>query len=111
MTAKMVQRGLRTGRQVPIQHSSKLRDRHANADHKGAESRVNRAYFVEAHFVDQLLEDQWIIGEKINAPLPIVEANRAGDDLLYLSSVPAADHSVFVHLALAFFDRQRVPVL
>src|SRR5207237_209233 len=72
---------------------------------------IHRADFVEAHLVNQLLEHHWIVGEQIHAPLPIIEADRAGDDLLDLSGIPTANEPMFIHLARALFNRQRVPVL
>src|SRR5579871_4623089 len=72
---------------------------------------VDGADFVEAHLVDQLFEDQWIVGEQIDTPLPIVKADGASDDLFYRSGITAADHAMIVHLACAFFDGELVPVL
>src|ERR1700691_3307233 len=66
---------------------------------------------IEAHFVNQLLENQGIVGEEVYAPLPVVEADGAGDDLFYFTSIAAPDETVFIHLALALFHRKRVPVL
>src|SRR5579863_8140293 len=76
-----------------------------------AEQRVNRADFVETHFVDQLFEYQRVVGEQINAPLPVVKTDRSADDLPDFSRVTAADHAMVVHLASAFSDRKLVPVL
>src|SRR5262249_45918215 len=49
--------------------------------------------------------------EEIHAPLPVVEANGAGDDLPNFSGVAAANHAMLIHLAGTFFDWQRVPIL
>src|SRR5213078_2857023 len=62
----------------------------AHADVEMPELCIHSADFVEAHLVNQLLEDQWIVGEQIHAPLPIVEADRAGDDLFDLSGIATA---------------------
>src|SRR5208337_1679400 len=78
---------------------------------KSSEERVDGAYVVETHLVDQLLEHQGIVGEEVDAPLPIVEADGSGDDLFYFSGIAATYHAVFVHLALALFHGKRVPVL
>ena len=48
---------------------------HAQANEKRSEERILGTHFVEAHFVDQLLENQRVIREQVYAPLPIVEAN------------------------------------
>ena len=50
---------------------------------------IHGAYMVETHFVDQLLEDQGIICEKVYTPFPVVESNGAGDDLSYFASITA----------------------
>src|SRR5438270_7597448 len=80
--------------QLPSQQLSDLRCGNANADVKRAEQGIDGADLVEAHLVNQLLEDQRIVGEQVHAPLPIVESDRAGDDLLHSSCVAAADHAV-----------------
>src|SRR5215472_1464007 len=76
-----------------------------------AEQRVDGTDFVEAHLVDQFLEDEGIISEEVYAPLPVVEADGSRDDLLDLSRITTADHAVFVHLAGTLFNRQLIPVL
>src|SRR5438552_10558747 len=76
-----------------------------------AEQSVDGADFVETHFVDQLLEYERIVGEKVDAPLPVIESNRTTDDLFDFSGIAAADESVIAHLAGALFDREFVPVL
>ena len=53
----------------------------ADADVEGAEVGVEGAGLVEAHLVDELLEDGGIVGEEIDAPFPVVESDGAGDDL------------------------------
>ena len=63
-----------------------------------AEERVDSADFVEAHFVDKLLEDQGFGGEEVDAPLPVVEADRSGDDLFDLTGIAAADEAVVFRL-------------
>src|SRR5215472_1165821 len=75
-----------------------------------AEQRIDGAYMVETHFVDQLFEDQRIICEEVNTPLPVVESNGAGDDLPDFAGVTAAYEAVFVHLAGTLFDWQLIPV-
>src|ERR1043165_9745956 len=52
-----------------------FRHRHADADVDLAEERVDGADFVEAHLVNQLLEDQRIVTEQVDTPLPVVEAD------------------------------------
>src|ERR1039457_1010005 len=73
--------------------------------------RIHRTDFVEAHFVNQFLEHQRIGGKQIHAPLPIVEADGAGNNLLHLAGVAAAHHAVFFHLTLTLLDGQRIPIL
>src|SRR3954462_2337373 len=78
---------------------------------KRPEERVHRAHFIEPHLVDQLLEDHRLVGEQGDTPFPIVKADGAGDDLLYFSRVAAANEAVLIHLPLAFFEWECVPVL
>src|ERR1051326_7150867 len=96
---------------VAVQELPKIATGATHADIECAEERVNSADLVEAHFVNELLEDERIIGEKVDAPFPVVETDRSGDDLPNLSRVPATDQAVLVHLAGALFHRQCVPVL
>ena len=49
-------------------------------------------------------------GEEVYAPLPVIHADRAGDDLLDLVAVAAADQAVLVHHALALGEGHGVPV-
>ena len=56
---------------------SQVRGRDSDSHIEMAEQRVDGADFVEAHFVDQLLEDQRIVGKQIDAPLPVVETDGA----------------------------------
>src|SRR5581483_563483 len=98
-------------RRVPAQKLAQAAPRTAHPNIELAELRVHRADFIEAHFVDHLLEDQGIVCKKIYAPFPVVETDRAGDDLFHLAGVTAAHQAVLVHLARALLDRQRVPIL
>src|SRR5207302_1105041 len=58
------------------------------------ELREFRARLVEAHLVNQFLEDERILREQIDAPLPVIEPDRPRDDLRDLARVVAADHAV-----------------
>src|SRR5262245_65954782 len=58
-----------------------LARRELQADVERAEGGVAGAPFVEAQVVDQLLEDQRVVGEQIDAPFPVVENDGPGDDL------------------------------
>src|SRR5215472_1238700 len=73
--------------------------------------RVDSADFVEAHLVNELFENDWIIGKEVDAPLPVVETDRAGNDLPNFTGIAAADEAMLVHLAGPLFDREAVPVL
>ena len=74
-------------------------------------TRRSRRWPVEAHLVDQLLEDRRIVGEEIDAPFPVVEADRAGDDLRDLAGVLAADMPCSRIIAARSLERRAVPVL
>src|SRR5437879_2674209 len=87
-------------RQLSVQQVRQIRGVTAHANIKRPKCGVYGANLVEAHFVDQLLENHWIVREKIHAPFPIVVADRTGDDLFHRSGIPAADHPVLVHLSL-----------
>src|SRR3954471_1439754 len=71
-----------------------LRRRAADADEELPEQRVDGADLVKTHLVDEFLELQRVVGKQVHTPLPIVEADGAGDDLLHFTSVAAADESV-----------------
>src|SRR5579871_3938409 len=98
-------------RRFSSQEASELRGRASDAHIKRPEQSVNGADLVEAHLVYQFLKNQWIVSEQIYAPLPIVEANGAGDDLLYLACIAAANQPVLLHLPLALSHRKLIPVL
>src|SRR5258706_10470356 len=93
------------------QHGRKFLGLYSQADIERSELRVHRAYFIKTHLVDEPLEDQRLFREEVHSPLPIVKANRSRDDLLDLASISAAHQAVFMHLALALFNGQHVPVL
>src|SRR6516162_8073382 len=78
---------------------------------EGTEFGVARAGLIKAHLIDQLLEYERIVGKQINPPLPIVEADGARNDLIYLPGVAPPDHSMVVHQTLSLFERQHVPVV
>src|SRR5208337_3856664 len=98
-------------RQISFQQVVQPVRRTAQSDIEASEQRIHGADVVEAHLVDQLLENQGIVGEEVDAPLPIVKTNGAGDDLFHLSGIAASDEAVLIHLALALFHGKRVPVL
>src|SRR5262249_26065591 len=85
--------------------------RYSDPDEELPEQSVVGTDLVEAHLVDEFLEDERVIGEKIDTPLPVVEADRPGDDLPHRARVTAAHRAMLFHLPLALFDRQTVPVL
>src|SRR5262245_25626410 len=103
--------GLLERRQLAAEQASQTGTGAAHADIEFSKERIDRADFVKAHLVDQALEDQRIVGEQVDAPLPVVEADRAGDDLLHRPGITAAHQPMLFHLALALLDGQCVPVL
>ena len=50
-----------------------LARRESQPDEESPEQPIHRAGFVEAHLVDQFFKYQRIVGEKIDAPFPVVE--------------------------------------
>src|SRR5438034_11353150 len=94
-----------------FEQHSKIRGREPQADEKATEKTVDRAGFIEAHLIDEFLEDQGIVREEIDAPLPIVETDGTGDDLDHAPRVPAADPTVLAHHPLSFDSRFALPVL
>src|SRR4051812_35491057 len=102
---------LTPGGDFPIQNLAKFVRGNSHPDKERPKRGVHGTDFVEAHFVDKLFENQRILGEQVDAPLPIIEADRPGNDLLHLSGITPSDHAVLVHLSLTLLDGQRVPVL
>src|SRR5665213_1444944 len=68
-----------------------------DSDIELAEEGVLGADFVKPHFVDELFEYDRIVGEEVDAPFPVVVANRPGDDLLHEFTVATADEPMLVH--------------
>jgi len=71
---------------------------------------------IETHFVNQLLENQRIVGIQIDAPFPIVEADRARDHLRDVAVERAPDLAVlergdFVFDETTLVDRPEERVL
>src|ERR1700688_2373121 len=62
-------------RQLTAQQFLQGRSRAADSHVELPEQGIHRADVIEAHLIDQLLEDQRIVGEKIDTPLPIIEAD------------------------------------
>src|SRR5271154_4894478 len=83
----------------------------SDAEVERAELRVRRARFVEAHLVNEFLEHERIVGEKIDAPFPIVEADRARNNLRHFAGEAPPDQAMVVHQALTILDRQSIPVV
>src|SRR5690606_15628058 len=52
-----------------------------------------------------------VVGEERDAPLPVVEAYRAGDDLVDLLPEATAREPVLAHEAVPLVDREGVPVV
>src|SRR6185312_3452639 len=98
-------------RQFAVAQIFQTRGRYSHTHKELAEQSIDGAYFVEAHLIDQLLEDQRVIRKQVHAPLPIVKAYRSRDDLLHRPRIAPAYQPVFFHLALPLFNGQAVPVL
>ena len=69
------QPSLQSASENSAQPPAQLLYRQTHADKELPEERIHRAYFVEAHLVDQFLEDHRVIGKEIHAPLPIVHSD------------------------------------
>src|ERR1017187_8221835 len=65
-------RGSSAKRSTPLRRErvAQLRGRHPQAHVERAKKGIHGAHFVEAHLVDEFLEDQGILGEKVDAPTP-----------------------------------------
>src|SRR5579864_492748 len=98
-------------RNLPVQELAQAAPGAAHPDIKMPEQGIDSADLVKPHFVNQFLEDQRVIGKQIHPPLPVIKANRTGNDLPYLAGVAAADQSMLIHLPGALLYRERVPVL
>src|SRR5437764_8871451 len=76
-----------------------------------AEIGVLRARLVEAHLRYELLEVHRVLGEERHAPLPLIEPDRARNNLCNSARVAPARETVTVHQLAPLHERQRVPVL
>lgn len=77
--------------EIPFSPGLEFVEGEAEGEKEVAEEAVDGGDFVEAHFIDQFLEDDGVFGEEGDAPLPVIEADGAGDDLLDASGVASAD--------------------
>src|SRR5262245_6651364 len=78
-------------RKLAIEQRRKLPGPELKPGVEGAELGKLGARLVEPHFIDQFLEHEGILCEQIDAPFPIVEPDRARDDLRHLARVVPAD--------------------
>src|SRR5205807_5707994 len=69
----------------------------AQVDIKGPELPVARADFIKPHLVNDLLQSVQLVSHQCHAPLPIVNAGRAGDELRNASGKLASDARVAAH--------------
>src|SRR5262245_40997272 len=81
-------------RHLALQAARQLVGRELQADVERAELAVPGAGLVEAHLVHELLEDDRVVREEVDAPLPVVEPDRARDDLVDRARVVPSDHAV-----------------
>src|SRR5215469_14005352 len=100
---------LRNG--VAVQENAELRRRELQPRPKRPELGVTCADLVETHFVDELLEHDGIVGVEIDAPLVIVEPDRAGNYLDDLAMIGASDDSMLAHHLRAGVEAEQIPVL
>src|SRR4051812_5267496 len=94
-----------------LQAAEELVERHAEADEELAELGVLGAHFIEAHFVDDLADVEGVVREEGHAPLGVIEAGGAGDELEDFAVIGAAEPAVAGHEFLALFEGEGVPVL
>src|SRR5262249_1496083 len=92
------------------EHLAERSGREADTDVERPEQRESRARRIEAHLVDQLLEDQRVVGEQRHPPLPVVEPDGALDHLHHPTGVATSDLALPAHERAAFRGRQVVPV-
>src|SRR5207248_3337007 len=82
----------------------------ADADVEGSEERVAGAGGIEAHLVDQLLEDEGVVGKERHAPLPVVEPDGARDHLQHLAGILPPDLAMTAHQRGAILGGEVEPV-
>ena len=82
---------------LQLQAAKQFVEGQLNANVKFAEVGVGRAYFIEAHLIDDRFDLEGIAREKRHAPFRIVEPGGSGDQLLHLSSVLSPDSAVAEH--------------
>ena len=99
---------------LPSPRKPDTRARVGRRQHEAGEERaelgVARRHRIEAHLVHDVLQRDRVVGEQRDAPLPVVEPGRAGDELQDAARVGAADARVAGHQLLALLERELVPV-
>src|SRR5438105_2374530 len=83
--------------ELQLQPPEQFIERKLNADEEFSEVRVVGADFIEAHFVDDFLNLKGIARKKCDAPLGIIKAGRAGDELFHFAGKFAADLGMAAH--------------
>src|SRR3954469_16356666 len=83
---------LTPGGDFPIQNLAKFVGGNSHPHKERSKCGIDRTDFVEAHLVDEFFKNQRIFSEEIDAPFPVIEADRPGDDLLNLPRIPPPNH-------------------
>ena len=96
-----------SSRPIGVEH---LVERGDHAGEERPELRVERRRLVEPHRVHDLLEVVGVHGEERDAPLEVVDAGGAGDDLEHPAGELPPARAVRVHQLLAVVVGQREPV-
>ncbi|ERH00519.1 MAG: hypothetical protein J07HN6_02140 [Halonotius sp. J07HN6] len=96
---------------VTVHERQQIVRREPAADVERAEFAVLRGRLVKPHLVDDILDVGRVLAEQSDAPLVVVEADRGGDDLIDIASVPFAGAAVLAHHVGPLVERQGVPVV
>src|SRR5205823_8854562 len=83
--------------ELQLQSAEQFIERQLNADEEFSKIRVVGTDFIEAHFVDDLLDLASVARKKRDAPLGIIESGRAGDELFHFAGKLATNFGVAAH--------------
>src|SRR5207248_6270679 len=96
--------------ELQLQAPEQVIERQLNADEEFSEIRVVGTDAIKAHFVDDFLDLESVARKKRDAPLRIIKAGRAGDELFHFAGTLATNFGVAAHQFAAVIKRQGIPV-
>src|SRR5690349_9484697 len=103
--------GLLRLRRLQLQMRPEVIRLQAHIDIKRTELAIAGTHFVEAHFVNDLLQRVELVRHESHTPFPIVEPGRAGDQLADSASEFASNSRMAAHEFFACFEIEHVPIV